>query len=293
MKLSWILLGLVTTLALTAVVVSLRARSPASLRAAYEREVMSQLAAAPRNAGTETADVLTEPDIAHLPTAVQQYIRVSGAIGQPRVRNLRAQVRGRIRSGPEAGWMSFEGEQHNFFAQPARLFYIDAKMFAVPTQVFHRYVGPSATMRVTIAWTYPMVNAAGPEMDVSETVTMFNDMCWIAAGTLVSDQIQWEELDSLRVRATFTNAGHSIGATLVFNANSELVDFVSDNRSAASPDGTSFTPMRWSTPLGEYRSFGVRRISALGEARWHAPEGVYTYIELELVDIEYNVLPPS
>jgi hypothetical protein len=289
-KASLILAALVTTVVLAVVVMGFRSRSPSSLRATYAREVTALLTSAHNSA--VTTDVLTEAELAHLPAAVRRYIRLSGAVGQPHIRNVRAEVRGRIRSGPEAGWMSFTGEQHNFFDQPARLFYIDAKMFAVPTQVFHRYVGPSATMRVTIAWTYPMVNAAGPEMDVSETVTLFNDMCWIAAGTLVSDQITWEELDSLRVRATFTNAGHSIGATLVFNEVGELIDFVSDDRLAASRDGTSFTPMRWSTPLGEYRRFGARRISALGEARWHAPEGVYPYIELELVDVAFNVVPP-
>jgi hypothetical protein len=281
---------LVTTVVVLIVVTSVRSRSPSSLRATYAREVVSLLSVA--NDSSFSTDLLTESDLGHLPTPVRKYIRLSGAVGQPHIRNVRAQVRGRIRSGPDARWMSLEGEQHNFFDQPARLFYIDAKMFGVPTQVFHRYVGASATMRVTIAWTYPMLNASGPEMDVSETVTMFNDMCWIAAGTLVSEKITWEELDSLRVRATFTNAGHSVHAILIFNAAGQLVDFVSDDRMAASPDGTTFTRMTWSTPLQDYRRYGSRTVSARGEARWHAPGGEYTYIKLELVDIAYNVPQP-
>ena len=66
--------------------------------------------------------LLTEADLAQLPTPVQRYIRLNGAVGQPRVQNFRARFHGQIRSGPSARWMSFTGEQHNFCDQPSRLF---------------------------------------------------------------------------------------------------------------------------------------------------------------------------
>lgn len=260
----------------------------ARLRAEYEREVSARLEAQAMAAGGRPA-LLAESDLAHLPAAVQRYVQLSGAVGSPRVHNLRARFRGRIRSGPDEPWMSFEGEQHNFFDNPARLFYMNATRSGVPIQVFHRYAGASATMRVRIASLVPVVNAAGPEMDESETVTMLNDMCWLAPGSLISDRIQWQEIDSLLVRATFTNAGHTVHATLRFNSDGELADFVSDDRSAASADGKSFTRMRWSTPLYDYRDFGAHRASSRGEGRWHASTGEYSYIELELLDLEHNV----
>lgn len=255
------------------------------LRGAYDREVAARLATSGPSSANE---LLTEKDLQHLPAAVQRYIRLSGAVGQPRLRNLHARFRGRIRSSPDAPWMPFEGEQYNFFDTPARLFYLDAKRAGVPVQVFHRYVGATATMRVRLLSLVPMVNAAGPEMDRSETVTMLNDMCWIAAGALISEQITWEEVDATQVHATFTNAGHTVRATLHFNAEGELVDFISDDRAAASPDGKTFTAQRWSTPLRDYRAFGAYRMSARGEGRWHPVEGAYTYIEIELLEIAYN-----
>ena len=92
---------------------------------------------------------------------VQQYIRLNGAVGQPRVQSFRVRFHGQIRSGPDARWMSFTGEQHNFYDQPSRLFLMDASMFGVPFQAFHRFVGPSATMRVKVASLVPMVDAKG------------------------------------------------------------------------------------------------------------------------------------
>jgi hypothetical protein len=66
------------------------------------------------------------------------------------------------------------------------------------------------------------------------------------------------------------------------------VDFVSDDRLAASADGSEFTRQRWSTPVGEYRRIGALRVMSRGEGRWHPPEGEFAYIELELVDLEVN-----
>ena len=86
-------------------------------------------------------------------------------------------------------------------------------------------------------------------------------------------------------------------ADLVFNDDCELVDFVSDDRLRASENGRSFTPQRWSTPLGGYRTIGPRRIASNGEGHWHAsdPEGEFAYIEFNVDHITYNTrtLPTS
>ena len=265
------------------------ANRPASLRAEYRREVVEHLQATRDRGERHDAAPLRDEALAHLPDPVQRYLRVSGAVGQPRVRNVRVRFRGRIRSDTASRWMTFTGEQHNFFDTPVRLFYMDASMRGLPVQVLHRYVGPSATMRVRAAGALPVVNAVGEEMDRSETVTLLNDMAWLAPGSLVSDAITWEPIDERSARATFTNARHTISATLFFNAAGEFVDFSSDDRSRASADGSSFTPARWSTPVGAYRAFGAHRLGGSGEARWHTEAGDFAYIEMELLDVAYNV----
>jgi hypothetical protein len=93
-----------------------------------------------------------------------------------------------------------------------------------------------------------------------------------------------------RIEGTLTHAGTSVRAVLIFGSTGELLDFVSDDRGALSADGMSITAMRWSTPLGAYRTFGPHRVSARGTGRWH-PAGAeaYDYIELELRDFRVNV----
>jgi len=138
-------------------------------------------------------------------------------------------------------------------------------MFGLPVDVLHTYLGQTATMRVKACSLIPMVNAAGAEMDRAGTVTMFNDICVLAPAAPIDAPITWQPIDDRRVRGAFTNGAHSVTADLAFDDNHELVDFTSDDRLRASPDGKTFTPQRWSTPINDYRSFGSRRVAPPGK----------------------------
>jgi hypothetical protein len=271
------------------------ASSPSSLRAEFAREVVRALADS-NTTSVKTPDpasgsttLLTDADLAGLPSAVRRYVQLSGAVGRPRVRNFRARFRGRIRSGPTARWMPFTGEQVNTIDPAARLFYMDARMLGIPTQVLHRFVGPSATMRVRVASVFTAVDAKGPAMDAAETVTLFNDLCVMAPGAMIDPRIAWQEVDPLTVDATFTHLGRTVRARLTFNALGELRDFVADGRGAVSRDGLTFTPTRWSTPLHEYRDFGSARLMSRGEGVWHPASGEFAYLQFDLLEIAYNV----
>jgi hypothetical protein len=270
-------------IAAVGVVFGFLAQGPVSLRAAYDRDVDRGLTS------LASAVEVTEADIAHLPAPVQRYVRTTGVVGQPRVHNFHVRLHGRIRGSRDARWIPLTAEQYNFVDKPARLFYLNGSMFMIPVQGFHRYVGPSATMTVKAAALIPVVDVSGNEMNQGETVTMLNDMCVMAPATLISPAIEWEPIDARTARASFTNAGHTIRAELVFNEAGELTNFRSDDRYQTSPDGKSVTKVRWSTPLATYRSFGRARLASRGEGRWHEPDGEYAYIELTIDEVQYNV----
>jgi hypothetical protein len=260
-------------------------QGPSSLRAEYEADVRRYVS------GTPSANPVTEADLAHLPAPVQRYLRVAGVVGQPRVTSFRVRMHGRIREGPQRRWMPFQAEQHNAVRPATRMFYLTAAMFVIPVQGYHRYVGSSADMRVKAAGMATVAAAEGAEMTQSETVTLFNDMCVLAPATLIDPVISWDQIDARTTRARFTNAAYTIGAELWFNDAGELTNFISEDRYQAQPDGRLMRRLRWSTPVGRYRSFGAVRLPSSGQGQWHDPEGEYTYIELSIDDVRYNVRP--
>ena len=163
-------------------------------------------------------------------------------------------------------------------------------MSRFPIDVLHVYLGSNATMRVKLCSLVPMVHAAGPEMDRSETVTLFNDLCLLAPAALIDASIAWQLIRPNQVRGTFTNGNQSVTADLVFDNEGNLADFVSDDRSRASQDGRSFTRQRWSTPAPEFSTRGARRLCTQGVACWHAPDpvGRYPYLEMRIDEITHN-----
>jgi hypothetical protein len=110
--------------------------------------------------------------------------------------------------------------------------------------VLHAYADATATMRAKVLWLVTVVDAAGPEMDLGETVTVFNDLVVLAPGGLVDAPVRWTAVDAQNVRGVFTNASQAVTAELTFNEAGDVVDFVSDDRLRASADGKSFTAQR-------------------------------------------------
>ncbi len=259
-------------------------RGPWSLRAEYEHHLAHAWPARPPR------DV-TEADLAPLPDPVRRYLRRAGVVGRPRVDDVRATWTGRIRSGPDSPWMPFTADQLNTLDTHRRYFAMHARMKGVPVDVLHAFDEHGATMRVRLLSVRTMVDARGAELTRAETVTLFNDLCVLAPGALVDADVSWRHVDAHRALGWFTLGVNTVAAELRFDDDGDLVDFVSDDRAAASPDGRTFTPLRWTTPLRDHALVGPARVPTRGEARWHPDSGAWTYGEFTLTSLAYNVAP--
>jgi hypothetical protein len=220
-----------------------------------------------------------------VPAIVRRYVETAGR--GTTVHSFRVVFHGRIRSGPEAPWLSFSGEQVSFLNSPARYFWMRGFQMGVPFEAYHVYEDGKATMRVTAAKWFKVIEAGGEKMDQSETVTVFNDMCLFAPTALLSAGIEWREVEPSLVKAVYSNAGHKVSADLYFNDAGELVNFVSLDR-YQSTDGKTFSLKKWSTPLKNYRDFGDQRLASRGEARWGDGEESFSYIELSIDEVQTN-----
>jgi hypothetical protein len=258
-----------------------------SLESQYDANLRAAFGAQP----AAPSAPLAEADLAHLPAPVQRYVRRSGAVGRPRVQNVRFEFEARMFNKPGAGAIPATSVQHNFFARPTRLFLMKARMFGLPVRVLHAYAEEEATMRVRIASLVDKVDLAGEELAIGETVTVLNDMCLFAPGALVDPRLGWEQLDERTVKVSFQNGRRRVAAVLHFNERDELVNFVSDDRAALLDDGT-LRRYRWSTPVEDYREFEGRRVATRGAAIYAYPEGDFTYGTFALRSIAYDVPAP-
>jgi hypothetical protein len=116
-------------------------------------------------------------------------------------------------------------------------------------------------------------------------------MCLLAPATLIDPTLEWRELGPREVRVTFSNAGHTVSATLNFDEEGALRDFVSDDRTATE-DGKTYRSMRWSTPVYEWREVNGVMLPVNAEAMWHEEDGrTLPYARFEHVEAVYNTAP--
>ena len=229
-------------------------------------------------------DLLTEADIASLPTPVQKYIRYTGAVNKPKAKNMKIVFDGEMRDKGK-DFFKFNSVQYNFFDEPARLFFMKAKMYGTPVPGYHCYQNERATMQIKLLGLFNVVNIKGTEMNKAETVTVFNDMCLMAPAALIDKRIEWTSIDSLSAKATFTNGVNKITAILYFNEQGQLINFISDDRYAIG----DMKQYRFSTPVKEYTQMNGGNIWKYGETIWHYPDGEFVYGKFTLKSIEYNV----
>jgi hypothetical protein len=233
-------------------------------------------------------NVISDKEIAHLPYCVKKYLAYTGAIGKSKPQNVFIEFDASMYRKPGDKPMKSHSVQYNFYGQFSRLFLMDASKMGIPFRAMHIYKNNEAIFQVKVAELFNVVNISGDELTRAETVTVLNDMCIFAPGSLIDNRLTWNEIDSLSAKVTLTNGKYVVSAILYFNESGELINFISDERSALQDDGT-MKQVRWSTPISDYKEIEGRRIPTYGETIWHYPEGDFTYGVFNLRSIRYNV----
>jgi hypothetical protein len=248
----------------------------------YRREVRLQQ----KNRSAQPTQLILEEDIAHLPEPVQRFMRFTGVIGRARPHIMMVKMRGRIRSSPDSPWMSLRSEQVNWFDQPFRAFFMRAWRMGIPASGLHLYRDAAASMEIRLAGLLKIVDARGPKMNQSETVTVLNDMLFLAPGALLHPGISWQPVDGTSTKVSFTNGGITVGALVTFDPDGRLVNFMSNDR-YESTDGKTYNLYPWKTPVKKYGSFGGLNLPSLIDVIYTRPEGDFCYGTFEMTHIRY------
>lgn len=236
----------------------------------------------------EEIEIITSDDLDELPTLVRRYLDYVGVVGTEKVSNFRVVLDGEMKMKRDSEFSSYTAEQTSFVDQGVRLFYMDLFLNRLKISGLHHFNEDDARMKIKILDVFTVVDEHGENMKRAETVTFFNDMVILAPQTLISNQIIWEEVDESSVKATFTLNGITVDALLFFDKQGRLINFISEDRMALEDNGVN-TTVPWSTPISEYHTIDGLNLPKYGEAVWHYDDGDFTYIKLNVRNIEYNM----
>jgi hypothetical protein len=164
---------------------------------------------------------------------------------------------------------------------------MEARKMGLPATGLHVYQDETASFQVKMLNWLKVVDAKGAKLNQAETVTLFNDMCFIAPATLIDRRIAWETVDDTTVKGTYTNGNLSVSAMLYFNEQGELMNFISNDRYET--DGKQYHNYPWATPVEAYNMMGEYYLPSKAKLIYQKPEGDFTYGLMEYKSVQYNL----
>ncbi|NOX87897.1 MAG: hypothetical protein GXO77_02645 [Calditrichaeota bacterium] len=231
-------------------------------------------------------EVIKSEDIAGLPEPVRRWLKYSNIIGKERIRVVRLKQKGFFRTGPDKKWMPFDAREYYTTDPPAFIWSATVRMAPlVPLKVRDKYAEGKGKMQVKLLGLFSVVDETGDEIDQGAMVRYLNEMMWFPSAAL-NDYIKWEPVDDNSAKATMSYQGVTASAIFYFDEEGKVTNMIAER---AMYEDNAFVFKKWSTPITEHGELNGIRIPVKGEGVWLLESGDFSYIRLEVTDIEYNV----
>ena len=228
--------------------------------------------------------IVTEAMLAPLPPPARRYFEHAGVVGTAIPRIVRLTQKGRIRSSAEAGWMTLEAEETYSVDPPAFVWQAWFPRAGLPLVVGRdEYLDGAGSILMKLLALVPVADERGDEMRAAGLMRFLNEMVWFPAAYL-GDHVKIGAVDDRSFTVTIADRGIAATGTLVVDEAGRAVTF----RARRYDTGTRSVET-WETP---FTAEGVRAgltVPTDGSALWKRPGGDFTYIELSVGDIVYDI----
>ena len=233
-----------------------------------------------------TGETFTREQLQGYPMAVQNYFIKGGYIGKQKMSGLKAVFSDTPFSlGVNKPTVTIDYTQLNRAERPQRYAQISSRIYGLPFEGLDSFSEGKGAMEGYLAKFFRIFNQRGDYMDKASLVTYLAEAFFLPSVALRED-ITYEELDALTVKATMKAYGIQVSGIFTFNEKGEMVKFTTNDRMAASFDGT-LAQIPWTAECAEYTTIDGMRVPSRLKATWHYPEGDLVYFDGKDVEITY------
>lgn len=245
----------------------------------------------------EVASLFAEPigkpsfikteQILTLPPIVQKWMQRSGVVGKEWMHTGRLKQKGAMRTKPDSRWMAFNAVQYFTLDKPG--FNWQTKVQAAPGVFLtgrDKYQNGQGEMLIKLLSLKEVVHTGGTEqMNQATLLRYLSEMCWFPTAAL-QPYIAWESLDALSARATMTYGGSRAAGVFFFN---EAGDVTSFEAMRYGDFNGKMSLEKWRIESKAYGEFRGIRVPTKSEVTWKLKTGDFTWLKLELTDVQYNI----
>lgn len=230
--------------------------------------------------------VINENDINDLPEPVRNWLRNSGAIGRPFINAGKVTQEAEMQMKPDQkNWLSATAIQYTTIDNPAFIWTVNVKMNRLLNfQGRDKFANGKGEMLIKLNSLINVVNEQGEKLDEGTLQRYLGEMVWFPSLAL-SPYITWEQLDDTSAKATMTYEGTTGSGTFYFNTNGDVTKF-SALRYKGNEEGAN--RHEWIMNISEYKTFEGIKVPAVMSSTWKLDEGDWTWLKLEVKDIQYN-----
>lgn len=187
---------------------------------------------------------------------------------------------------PGSNWMDFTATQYFHTQKPA--FIWSTRVSMMPLVFFDgrdKFENGTGSMQIKILSAINLVNENNtPELNSGTALRYLGEISWFPSAAL-HDYVTWEEVDSLRARATLTVGSQKVEGLFTFRPNGELVAFETDRYYGSGPKAKK---ERWLITHTGYKEFDGVRIPYRSSVTWKLKEGDFTWLQLEITALKAN-----
>ncbi len=225
-------------------------------------------------------------DVGELPQAVQCWLNTSGAMQKPMPKRIRIQQKASMQMKPgQKQWMDARAIQISSLNPPGFVWSVRASLFpGVSVLGRDRFTQGKGEMLIQLNGLFSVVNARGPKLDQGSLQRYLGEIVWYPKMAL-SPYIRWYEVDENKAEAELSFGGTTGKGTFHFGADGAVEKFEAMRYQGNAEDAQL---LLWEIKVLEHKEFEGVRIPSKMESTWHNPEGPWTWLKLEVVDLRYQ-----
>ena len=230
---------------------------------------------------------ISEKDLQALPLPVQKWLRRTGIIDEPFISNGRVLQKLEMKMKPEQEkWLEATAVQYSTVDVPAFIWSVDARMNSlIGFKGRDKFEEGKGEMLIKLEGLVNIVDETGEKLDEGSLQRYLGEMVWLPTLAL-SPYVSWEEVNDSTATATLAYKGTRGSGTFYFNSAGDFIKFSALRYKGNEADAKRY---EWVLQVEEHNSFEGIRVPSKMTATWKLENKDWTWLKLEVVDIDYNV----
>jgi len=253
----------------------------------FEKKITLETGAILGTISLSDQELVTENDLRNLPAPVQRRIQTTGMLGKPKIKSGKVVQHALMKLKPEQkDWIRAEALQYTTTEVPAFIWTVDMRMMpGVCIKGRDKFENGTGEMLIKMNSLINIVNEKGDKLDMGTLQRFLGELVWFPSLAL-SPYIQWEAIDDYSSKATMTYQGTAGSGVFYFNEQGDFVKFIAMRYHGNEPDSRTYP---WVLTVDAYTHFNGIKVPSHMKATWELEKGSWTWLDLEIKDIRYNV----